>query len=61
MAEKPPEKKNWEEEFFTKHNITDDKEKAAIRSRSLISAYDRARVKAEESEDTPKPKKWYDE
>jgi hypothetical protein len=56
----PPDK--WEDEFWKKHNITDDKEKDIIRGRARVLAYDRARRRAEESEDAPpKDKKWYDD
>ena len=60
----PPNTDNrsgWEEEFFKKHGITDDKEKDAIRGRARVLAYDRARSRAEESESTPKTSKWYEE
>jgi hypothetical protein len=54
---------NWEEEFFKKHNITDEAEKKAIRGRSVVMAYDRARQAAETAEtekNKPKERKWYD-
>jgi hypothetical protein len=56
----PPDK--WEDEFWKKHNITDDAEKNAIRGRARVLAYDRARRKAEEEGTTPpKDKRWFDD
>lgn len=59
----PPDPNAWEDEFFKKHGVTDDAEKKAIRGRSTVFAYDRARRAAEDaaSPDKDKKKKWYDE
>ena len=60
----PPKATDWEEDFFKKHGVTEDGEKKAIRGRSTVMAYDRARQAAEQAEaDKTKPpskKAWYD-
>jgi len=63
----PPQSSDeWEKEFFKKHGITDESEQKAIRGRSTVFAYDRARRKAEEeAEKAADPnkgkKKWFEE
>lgn len=56
---------DWEEEFFKKHGVTDDKEKSAIRGRARVLAYDRAKQKADEAEEktkgAPEDKPWWKE
>jgi hypothetical protein len=60
-------KPDWtakEKEFFDSEGVTDDKEKAAIRGRARVHAYDRARQKFENESSKPddKPddsKPWY--
>lgn len=48
-------KKEWEDKFFAKHEITDDGEKKAIRGRARVLAYRDAEREAEEEEKKSKP------
>lgn len=48
-------KKEWEDKFWARNEITDDNEKKAIRGRARVLAYRDAEREAEEEEKKAKP------